>query len=140
MLTSITRNTPNFSKLTCTDTHTRTASPLKISAHTSCCCWAGGGVSFGLMSFWLMLSASLLNVWLLLLHLSPLSTQSPHPSVLRPRPGGGHPPLTASSGCFLLLLWSPSQCTHTFVFGQLRETLIYDIRPLNPKASSKDLC
>lgn len=100
-------------------THTCTGSPLKISTHTSCCCWAGGSVSFGLMSFWLMLSASLLNVWLLLLHLSPLSTQSPHPSVLRPWPSGGHPPLTASSGCFLLLLWSPSQCTHTFVFGQL---------------------
>lgn len=120
MLTSITCSTPNISKPTRTDTHTRTASPLKIGAHTSCCCWAGGGASFGLMSFWLMLSASLLNVWLLLLHLSPLSTQSPHPSVLRPRPGRGHPPLTASSGCFLLLLWSPSQCTHVCLWTTVR--------------------
>ena len=98
--------------------HTHTHIQTHTHTHTPWCCWAVGGVSTGLMSFWPMLSASPLNVWLplllLLLFVFPPCQHNPsiHPS-WGPGPAGADPPLAASSGCSLLLLWSPSHCTHT---------------------------
>lgn len=108
-----------------TSMHTHRWLP-KSTSHTqsyvraSCCCWDVGGVSTGLMSFWPMLSATPLNVWLplllLLLFVFPPCQHNPsiHPS-WGPGPAGANPPLAASSGCSLLLLRFPSHYTHTYL-------------------------
>lgn len=103
----------------CTHTHALSHTHTHTHVHGSCCYWAVGDVSTALMSFWPMLSASLLNVWLPLLLLllfvfSPCQHNPPiHPS-RGPGPAGANPPLAASSGCSLVLLWS-----HHTVFGHL---------------------
>ena len=72
------------------------------------------------------------------LRLSPLSTQSLHPSVLRPGAGGGR---SAPRSVLWVLSASPlvplPLHTHAFVFGHQRRPLIYYTSPLNLQCGSQ---